>query len=231
MELWQQVDWKYRLEKSSVTAFARTFRVKLGKLDVLDGIAATLCRSRFWISFDQIGSVYSAVNEMVDHLVESYGLEVVMKDGGLHNIAAQRSWELPTDPEQGAIAMAALRQAERMLEPRPFVKNGSSDTFGWAVFSSSDWAELEAADLYATRALFPLKGAVPKAPALPNAEANRRQRTPEHEELLVWVRANKVELTAQLVDALDKLETAHPDSTEERDAMSRIYRIQRRARR
>jgi DNA-directed RNA polymerase subunit beta' len=78
MKLWQQVDWKYPLEKSSVNTFARTFRVKLGKLDVLDGIAPTLCRSRFWIAFDDNGSVYSAVNQLVGHLVESYGLEVVM---------------------------------------------------------------------------------------------------------------------------------------------------------
>jgi len=231
MKLWQQVDWKYPLERSSVTTFARTFRVKLGKLDVLDGIAPTLCHSRYWIAFDQNGPVYLAVNKLVDHLVETYGLEVVMKDGALHNAGAQRSWELPKDPKQGAQAMAALKQAEPMLEPRPYVNNGSSDTLGWAVFSSGDWAELEAADLYATRALFPLKGKVPKAPALPKAEAIGRQRTPEHEALLVWVSANKDELTPQLVDALEKLETSHPDSTEERDAMNQIYRIGRRARR
>ncbi len=231
MELWQQVDWKHPLDKSSVTAFARTFRVKLGKADVLDGIAPPLCRSRFWIAFDPNGSVYSAVSDLVVHLVESYGLEVVMKDGALYSNAAQRSWELPTDPRQGARAMAALRQAEPMIEPRPFVANGSSDTLGWAVFSSGDWAELEAADLYATRALFPLKGEVPEAPASPKADATRRQRTPEHEELLAWVSANKDELTARLVDALEMLETSHPDSSEERDALSQIYRISRRARR
>ena len=231
MNLWQQVDWNHRLERSSVTAFARTFRVKLGKLDVLDGIAPTLCRSRNWIAFDQNGSVYSAMNELVDHLVETYGLEMVMKNGVLHKTSGQRTWDLPKDPKQGAHAMAALRQAEPMLEPRPFVKNGSSDTLGWAVFSSSDWAELEAADLYATRALFPLKGKVPKAPTLPKAETIIRQRTPEHEELLEWVIANKDELVPQLVDALEKLENSHPDSTEERDAMSQIYRIGRRARR
>ena len=231
MNLWQQVDWNHRLERSSVTAFARTFRVKLGKLDVLDGIAPTLFRSRNWIAFDQNGSVYSAMNELVDHLVETYGLEMVMKNGVLHKTSGQRTWDLPKDPKQGAHAMAALRQAEPMLEPRPFVKNGSSDTLGWAVFSSSDWAELEAADLYATRALFPLKGKVPKAPTLPKAETIIRQRTPEHEELLEWVIANKDELVPQLVDALEKLENSHPDSTEERDAMSQIYRIGRRARR
>jgi hypothetical protein len=59
----------------------------------------------------------------------------------------------------------------------------------------------------------------------------RRQRTPENEELLAWVSANKDELTPKLVDALEKLETSHPDSAEERDAMSQIYRIERRARR
>jgi hypothetical protein len=231
MELWQQVDWKYPLEKSSLNAFSRIFRVKLSKLDVLGEVAPVLFRSRFWISFDHGGSVYSAVNELVEHLVESYGLEVVMKDRALYKTAGQRTWDLPTDPKQGGRAMAALKQAEPMIEPRPFVKNGSSDTLGWAVFSSSDWAELEAADLYATRALFPLKGAVPRAPALPRADASRRQRTPEHEELLAWVGANKDELTLRLVAALEKLETSHPDSAEERDAMSQIYRVQRRARR
>jgi hypothetical protein len=230
MKLWQQVDWKHQLKRSAVTTFARTFRVKLGKLDVLDGIAPTLCRSRYWISFDQNGSVHSGMTELVDHLVETYGLEMVMKNGVLHKAGGPRSWELPADPNQGAQAMAALKQAEPMLEPRPYVKNGASDTLGWAVFSSSDWAELEAADLYAVRALFPLKGAVPKA-ALPQAEAIVRQRTPEHEELLVWVSANKDELVSQLVEALEKLENSHPDSTEERDAMSQIYRIGRRARR
>ena len=75
MELWQQVDWKYPLEKSSANAFSRTFRVKLSKVDVLDGIGSTLCRSRFWISFDPNGSVYSAVNKLVEHLIEEYGLE------------------------------------------------------------------------------------------------------------------------------------------------------------
>ena len=231
MKLWQQVDWKYPLEKSSLNAFSRTFRVKLSKFDTLDGIAPVLCRSRFWISFDPNGSVYSAVSELVEHLIEEYGLEVVMKDRGLYKTAGQRTWDLPTDPKQGAQVMAALKQAEPMLEPRPYVNNGSSDTLGWAVFSSGDWAELEAADLYATRALFPLKGKVPKAPALPKAEAIGRQRTPEHEALLVWVSENKDELTPQLVDALEKLETSHPDSTEERDAMRQIFRISRRARR
>jgi hypothetical protein len=68
---------------------------------------------------------------------------------------------------------------------------------------------LEAADLYATRALFPLKGAVPKA------DAACRQRTAEHEELLAWVSANTDELTPRLVDALERLETSHPDSPED----------------
>ena len=231
MELWQQVDWKYPLEKSSLNAFSRTFRVKLSKLDTLDGIAPVLCRSRFWISFDPDGSVYWAVNKLVEHLIEEYGLEVVMKDRGLYKTAGQRAWELPEDPKQGARAMAALKQAEPMIEARAFVKNGSSDTLGWAVLSSSDWAELEAIDLYAVRALFPLKGAVPQAPARPRADAARRERDPEHEELLEWVSANKDEFMPQLVDALEKLETSHPDSTEERDAMSQVYRIGRRARR
>ncbi len=231
MKLWPQVEWKYSLERSPVTTFARTFRVKLGKLDVLDGIAPPLCRSRYWITFDHKGSVYAAMNELVDHLVETYGLEAVLKDGALHNGGGQRRWELPKDPKQGAQAMAALKQAEPMLEPRPYVNNGSSDTLGWAVLSSTDWAELEAADLYATRALFPMNGKVPKAPVLPKAEATARQRTPEHEELLAWVSANKDQLMPQLVEALDKLETSHPDSNEERDAMSQIYRLERRARR
>jgi hypothetical protein len=231
MELWQQVDWQYPLEKSSLNAFSRTFRVKLSKLGVLDEVAPVLFRSRVWISFEPDGSVYSAVNKLVEHLIEEYGLEVVMKDRGLYKTAGQRTWELPTDPKQGARAIAALKQAEPMLEARPYVKNGSSETLGWAVFSSSDWAELEAADLYATRALFPLKGAVPTAPARPKADAGRRPRTPEHEELLVWVSANKEELASRLVDALEQLETSHPDSPEERDAMSQIYRVQRRARR
>ena len=167
MELWQQVDWQYPLEKSSLNAFSRTFRVKLSKLGVLGEVAPVLCRSRFWISFDPNGSVYSAVNKLVEHLIGEYGLEVVMKDRGLYKTAGQRTWELPTDPKQGARAIAALKQAEPMLEARPYVKNGSSETLGWAVFSSSDWAELEAADLYATRALFPLKGAVPQRPPGP----------------------------------------------------------------
>ena len=78
-------------------------------------------------------------------------------------------WKLPESPEQAARAMTLLRHAEPMLEPRPYIYNGSSDTMAWAVFSSSDWAELEAADLYATRALFPLKGKVPDMPELPQA--------------------------------------------------------------
>ena len=231
MELWQKVDWKYSLEKTALNAFSRILRVKLSKVNELDDIAAVLHRSRFWISFDHNGSVYSAVNELVGHLGEEYGLEVVMKDRGLYKTAGERTRELPTDPKEGGRAMAALKQAEPMLEMRPFVKNGSSDTLAWAVLSSGDWADLEAADLYAARALFPLKGAVPNAPERPQADADRRQRTPEHEELLAWVSANKSELTPKLVDALEKLETSHPDSVEERNAMSQIYRVERRARR
>ena len=231
MNLWQQVDWKYRLEKSAVKAFSRTFRVKLSKFDVLDDIAPPLCRSRYWITFEPGGSVYAAMNTLVSHLVETYGLEAALSSGGLQDASGERSWELPIDPAQGDRAMAALRHAEPMLEPRPFVRNGSSDILGWAVFSTGDWAELEAADIYATRALFPLKGAVPQAPARPRADATRRQRTPEHEELLEWVSANKEELAPRLIEALDKLETSHIDSAEERDALSQIYRVQRRARR
>lgn len=175
--------------------------------------------------------MYSAVNTLVDHLVDEYGLEVLMKGGALYKAASGRSWPLPDDPKQGARAMAALRQAEPMLEPRPYVYNGSSDTLGWAVFSSTDWAELEAADLYATRALFPLKGQVPEAPVVADVDAVRRQRTPEHEALVAWTRSNKSELMPQLVDALEELETSPPGSTRERDAMSRIYRLGRRARR
>ena len=231
MELWEQVYWKHRLEKSAVTTFARTFRVKLKKLKLLEDIASPLCRSQYWISFDPKSSVYGAVHNLVDHLVETYGLEVVMKDGALHNMGSERSWELPENGEQGARAMAALKRAEPMLEPRPYVYNGSSDTLSWAVFSSGDWAELEAADLYAIRALFPLNRRVPEMPALPEDTAERRQRDPAHDELLEWVSANNEGLKPQLVEALEMLETSRPDSTEERDAMSQIYRIGRRARR
>ena len=231
MDLSQQVDWNYRLERPSVSAFARTFRVKLGKMDVLEGIAPALSRSRYWIAFEPNSSVYLAMKELVEHLVETYGLEMVMMNGALHKTAGQRTWEIPNDPQQGAKVMAALKQAEPMLEPRPFVRNGSSGTLGWAVFSSSDWAEMEAADLYAIRALFPLNGAVPKAPELPQADAERRPRTPENEELLEWVSANRAEMAPQLLEQLEKLETSHPGSNEERDATSRIYRIGRRVRR
>jgi hypothetical protein len=231
MELWQQVDWKYPLEKSSLNAFSRTFRIKVSKLAVLGDIAPVLSRSRFCISFDQSRTVYSAVSGLVEHLIEEYGLEVVMKDRGLYKTAGQRTWELPTDPQEGGRVMVALKQAEPMLEARPFVKNGASDTLAWAVMSSGDWADLEAVDVYAARALFPLKGAVPQAPVRPRGDATRRQRTPEHEELLVWVSANKAELASKLGDALEKLETSHPESPEERDALSQIYRVQRRARR
>jgi hypothetical protein len=230
MELWQQVDWKYRLKRTSVSAFARTFRVKLGKLDLLEAIAPPLCRSKYWITFDQNNSPYVSLIHLVDHLVETYGLEVEIKGGALYTLDGERSWELPTDPEHGARAMAILKRAEPRLEPRPYVKNGASDALGWAVFSSTDWAELEAADVYATRALFPLSGEVPEKPKLPKGP-ERRQRDPAHEELLAWVRENKDAMVPQLVAALEKLETSGPASTEERDAMSQIYRIGRRARR
>jgi hypothetical protein len=231
MELWQQVDWKYQLKRSSVSTFARTFRVKLGKLDVLDAVAPPLCRSRYWITFGPQSSVYAALYDLVDHLVDTYGLEIALRDGALHKLAGERSWELPDNPKQAARAMAALKHAEPMLEPRPYVYNGSSDTLSWAVFSSGDWADLEAADLYTTRALFPLKGRVPSRPSRPRGPALRRQRDPSHESLLAWVREHKDPLVSQLVEALEKLETSHPDSTEERDAKSQIYRIGRRARR
>ena len=231
MKLWQQVEWKYRLPRPAVTAFARTFRVKLGKLATLEAIAPPLCRSQHWISFDPQTSAFWSMSSMVDHLVETYGLEVVMKDGALHNPGLELSWELPEKGNQAAKAMALLKRAEPRLEPRPYVKNGESDTLAWAVFSSLDWAELEAADLYAVRALFPLKGKVPKKPSLLKVPPPRRQRDPEHAELLAWVTANQEQVVPQLVGALDKLETAPPGSTDERDAASQIYRIGRRARR
>jgi hypothetical protein len=231
MELWQQIQWKYRLEKSAITIFARTFRVKLSKLNLLEDIGPPLCRSRYWITFDPTSSAYAAFYDLVEHLVETYGLEIELKNGALHKIGDERSWELPDSGEQAARAMAALKQAEPMLEPRPYIYNGSTDTLCWAVFSSGDWAELEAADLYAIRALFPPRGNVPEMPVLPKGEAARRQRDPEHEELLAWVSENKDELMPQLVEALDKLENSHPGSTEESDAERQIYRIGRRARR
>ncbi|MFT6161487.1 MAG: hypothetical protein ACJARS_004778 [bacterium] len=231
MELWQQVDWQYRPKKLGMRAFARLFRVKMGKSKVLQDIGPALARSKHWVDFDQHGSVYGAVNELVGHLVDTYGLGLVMKDGALHTLDGERSWDLPEDHKLAAKAMVALRQAEPSLEPRPYVKNGESDTFSWAVFSSTDWAELDAGDLYATRALFPLKGKMPKMPKVPEDAAPHRQRDPAHEELLAWVSVNKDELKGQLVDALEKLESSAPDSTEERDAISQIYRIGRRARR
>ena len=231
MELWEQVDWTYQPERSAVTTFARTFRVKLGKFKLLEDIAPCLSRSQYWISFDPNKPVYVALLNLVEHLIETYGLEVIIQNGALHKFATERSWQLPDKAEDAAKAMYALKQAEPMLEPRPFVRNGTSDILGWAVFSSGDWAELEAADLYAIRALFPLSGKVPKKPAGPRAPALRRQRDPSHDELLAWISANKDQLKPQLVDALEKLETSHPDSAEEVDALSQIYRIGRRAHR
>ena len=230
MELWQLVDWKYKLKRPAVGAFARTFRVKLGKSGVLEAIAPPLCRSKYWITFDQNNSPYVSLIHLVNHLVETYGLGVEIDGGALRTLDGERSWGLPTEPKDGARAMAILKRAEPRLEPRPYVKNGSSDALGWAVFSSTDWAELEAADVYATRALFPVGGEVPEKPRLPKSP-ERRQRHPEHEELLAWVRENKDVMVPPLVAALEKLETSGPSSTEERDAMSQIYRIGRRARR
>ncbi len=231
MELWQQVDWQYRPKRPGINAFARSFRVKMAKLKTLDDIAPALSHSKHWISFDPHSSVYYALDALVNHLLETYGLEIEMRDGALYTLDGEHSWALPDAPELGAKAMAALKQAAPSLEPRAFVRNGESDTLGWAVFSSTDWAELDAGDLYATRALFPLKGKVPEAPETPKKAASRRQRDPEHEELLAWVSANNDDLKPRLVDALEKLETSAPDSTDERDAMTQIYRIGRRARR
>jgi hypothetical protein len=207
------------------------FRAKMGKLKVLEAIGPALSRSKHWIEFGPDTYVYPAVSALVDHLVETYGLEVIMKDGGLHNMGSERSWSLPENPEQAELAMTALKRAEPMLEARPYVTNGASDTLAWAVFSSSDWAELEAADLYAVRALFPQKGKMPERPVLPKGDAERRQRDPAHEALLAWVTENNDGFVSRLVEALDKLETSHPDSTEERDALSQLYRIERRAKR
>ena len=231
MELWQQVDWQYRPKRPGINVFARSFRVKMAKKKTLEDIGPALCHSKHWISFDPEGSIYWAVATLVDHLVETYGLEIVMKDGKLCTLDGERSWELPEDPKLAAKAMVALKQAEPSLEPRAYVRNGESDTLGWAVFSSTDWAELEAGELYMTHGLFPLKGKVPKAPEAPKAAASRRQRDPAHEELLAWVSANSEALKPQLVAALEKLETSAPDSSDERDAATQIYRIGRRARR
>ncbi len=231
LELWQQVDWQYEPKRLGRNAFARSFRVKLAKLKTLEDIGPALCHSKHWISFDPKSSVYGALGELVSHLIETYALEVVMSGGALHSVDGEHTWTLPEDPKLAAKVMSALRQAAPSLEPRPYVKNGESDTLGWAVFTSTDWAELEAGDVYATHALFPKKGKVPKMPKRPKKPAARRQRDPEHEELLAWVSANKEELKAQLVDALERLETSAPESTEERDATTQIYRIGRRARR
>lgn len=231
MELWQQVDWTHRLDRSVINAFSRPLGARLGKADALEGFAPRLSRSPHWIAFTPTTSVYSAVLTLVDHLVETYGLEVFMQKGQLHKTAAERSWGLPEDPAQAGMAMRALRDAEPSLEPRAFVRNGESDTLAWLVLSSTDWADLEAADLYATRALFPLRGKVPPAPAATQVESVRRERTPEHVELLAWVTANKALMMPRLVEALEKLESSAPGSTEERDAASQIYRLERRARR
>jgi hypothetical protein len=203
----------------------------MAKLKTLEDIGPALSHSKHWISFDPQSSVYAALHNLVDHLIETYGLEIVMRDGSLHSLDGERTWALPEDPTMAAKAMAALRQAEPSLEPRAYVKNGESDTLGWAVFSSTDWADLDAGDLYSVRALFPLKGKVPKKPKMPKKAPARRERDPAHEELLAWVSANKEDMKAKLVDALESLETSAPDSTAERDALTQIYRIGRRARR
>ena len=231
MELWEQVDWQYRPKKPGISAIARAFRVKMAKLKTLDQIGPALCRSKHWITFDPQTTVYGALHELVNHLIETYALEVVMTDGVLQTLDGERSWNLPEDPKMGAKVMSALRQAAPSLEPRPYVKNGASDTLGWAVFTSTDWAELEAGDVYAAHALFPRKGKVPKAPKRPKKAASRRERDPAHEELLAWVSTNKADLKPALTDALEILETSAPDSKEERDALTQIFRVERRARR
>ena len=168
--------------------------------------------------------------DIVTHVTQTYGLEVIMRGGALHNEGSERSWQLPENADQAHRAVRLLRDAEPMLEPRPYVGNGQTDVFSWAIFSSSDWAELEAADLYATRALFPIKGKVPAAPEKAPAHA-QRTRTPEHEALLSWVNEHQPSMVERLTAALQSLETSHVGTTEERDALSQIYRIERRARR
>lgn len=230
MTLSEQVDWTYRLERKAVTAFARTFRAKLGKFNTLKDIGPALARSKHWVSFHPNETVHVAIHSIVAHLTETYGLEVIMSGGALHNEGSERSWQLPESTTQADRAMRLLRNAEPMLEPRPYVTNGETDSLSWAIFSSSDWAELEAADLYATRALFPLKGKIPVAPEKPLGVA-QRQREAAHVELLSWVQEHQAAMVAPLTEALCKLESSHVGTTEERDALSQIYRIERRARR
>lgn len=229
-ELWDQVDWEYRPKRPGVNAFARLFRVKMAKRKTLGDIGPALWQSKHWIGFDPKTTVYGALYELVSHLTEAYGLEIVMRDGGLHSIDGEWTWTLSEDPTQDARIMSSLRHAAPSLEPRPYVRNGETDIYGWAVFTSTDWAEMEAADVYATHALFPKKDKVPKAPKRPK-KASRRERDPEHAELLAWVSANNEALEAQLVAALEKLETSVPGSNDERDANTQIYRVGRRTRR
>ena len=230
-ELWQQVDWQYRPTKAGTRAFAKAFRIKMGKLKTLDAIGPGLALSKHYIAFEPGRSAFWAMGALVQHLIETYGLDIDMRDGALHSIDGEWSWALSEDASQAAKSIASLQQAAPSLEARPYVRNGESDTLGWVVFSSTEWAELDAGDLYAVRALFPVKGKVPKAPPKAKAAPGRRERDPEHAELLDWVSANKADMKPQLVQALDKLETSAPGSTEERDATSQIYRIGRRARR
>ena len=51
MELWQQVDWTYELEKKSVGVFARSFLVKLKKYRSLKDIDQALLASKHIVSF------------------------------------------------------------------------------------------------------------------------------------------------------------------------------------
>ncbi len=231
MELWRQVDWSYQLEKKSVGVFARSFLVKLKKYRSLEDIDRALGASKHVISFPPDFPPYPAMQDLVEHVVETYGLGIQIRDGALQDLQGELRWPIPEDPKKAALAMSALKRAEPRLEPRPYVRNGSSDTLRWAVFSSLDWADIEAADVYAAHALFPPKRKVPKAPKKAPGEAPRRERLPEHEELLGWVTAHSAEFVGRLVEALDKLETSHAGSTQERDANSQIYRIERRARR
>jgi len=230
MKLSEQVDWTYTLERKAAAVYARTFRAKLGKFKTLKDIGPALARSKHWVSFHPDQTVHNAVHDIVVHLTETYGLEVIMRGGALHNEGSERSWQLPESASQAERVVRLLRNAEPMLEPRPYVMNDSTDVASWAIFSSSDWAELEAADLYASRALFPLKGKIPVAPEKPLGIA-QRHREPEHESLLTWVQENQASMVASLTEALQKLESSHVGTTEERDALSQIYRIERRARR
>ena len=95
MKLWQHVDWTYSLERKAVTAFARTFRAKLGKFKTLEDIGPALAQSKHWVSFHPTQTVHHAMYDIVTHVTETYGLEVIMRGGALHNEGSERSWQLP----------------------------------------------------------------------------------------------------------------------------------------